>query len=102
RDLEIGGAVNTVAWTADSGTRRHGRFCPSCGVRIVHGPASDETLNVKAGTLDDTSWLVPAGHIWTQSRQPFIAFADDDLVYQRSPEDGFEALASRWRQMTGT
>lgn len=101
RDLEIEGVLATATWKADSGMRRQGRFCPTCGVRIVHGVAGEDSLNVKAGTLDDTSWLVPAGHIWTRSRQPFILLDDDDLVYERGPEDGFEALARRWRQLTG-
>ena len=31
---------------------------------------------VRAGTLDDTSWLRPTRHIWTRSKQPWIAFAE--------------------------
>ncbi|MCB1512103.1 MAG: GFA family protein, partial [Hyphomicrobiaceae bacterium] len=41
-------------------------FCPQCGSRLFHHRAQyAETMNVKAGTLDDTRWLKPAGHIWT-------------------------------------
>src|SRR5262249_48500494 len=30
----------------------------------------DGVIRVRAGTLDDTSWLRPARHIWTRSKQP--------------------------------
>ena len=60
-------------------THRVGRFTPS----DVHGHwlvvnASDdpEISSVKAGSLDDTSWLRPVGHIWTRSRQPWVDISD--------------------------
>ena len=98
-ELEIDGALSTFTRPSESGRRREGRFCPACGVRIVHGTAGLDMVNVKAGTLDDTSWLRPAGHIWTASRQPFVAIAEGDLAYERQPEDGYAALAARWRSM---
>ncbi len=58
-------------------------------------------VNIKAGTLDDTSWLVPAGHIWTGSAQRFMAFGDDELVYEAQPDKSDTALEGRWREMTG-
>jgi hypothetical protein len=27
---------------------------------------------IKAGTLDDKSWIKPNTHIWTQSAQPWV------------------------------
>lgn len=86
---------------AESGRRRFGHFCPSCGVRLLHGSEGGDEVNIKAGTLDDTSWLYPAGHIWTRSSQPFMRFGDDELVYECQPDDGYEALRERWRKMTG-
>ena len=37
-----------------------------------------ELFVVKAGSLDDPSWLVPSAHIWTRSAQPW-ALVDDGL-----------------------
>lgn len=96
--LELKGPVKQVTWRADSGNQRNGGFCAECGVRLVHYSGS-EHANVKAGTLDDASWLIPAGHIWIRSRQAFIAFAAGELAYDREPEDGFDALVERWRDM---
>jgi hypothetical protein len=56
-------------------------------------------VNVKAGTLDDARWLVPAGHIWTRSRQAFVRIGSDELQYSSQPDDAYAALAERWREM---
>jgi hypothetical protein len=74
-------------------------FCPSCGVRLFHRrEAYGADVSLKAGSLDDTSWLVPAGHIWTGSKQKWVAIDGDELSYAGQPDD-FAALAERWRVM---
>lgn len=98
-DLEIEGDLKTVRRIAESGALREGSFCPECGVRIVHGSAGSELVNVKAGTLDDTSWLFPAGHIWVGSKQPFFRIGDDELRYPAQPMDNYAALTDRWHRM---
>lgn len=98
KDLVMEGPVKTVARTAESGRRRKGHFCGECGVRLAHSTVGADQANVKAGTLDDTSWLMPAGHIWTRSK-PFIAIGAGELSYPTQPEDGYAALAERWRAM---
>jgi hypothetical protein len=68
--------------------------CPRCltalwGVR----PDRPALATVHAGTLDDSAKLVPAGHIWTRSAQPWISIPDD--VYDRHemrPPDTAERL----------
>ena len=100
-DVDISGEAAATWRGASSGRRRFGHFCPSCGVRLVHGSEGGEELNIKAGTLDDTSWLRPAGHIWARSAQPFMQFEADELVYEGQPDDDYEALRARWRAMTG-
>jgi hypothetical protein len=74
-------------------------FCPSCGVRLFHRrEAYGADVSLKAGSLDDTSWLVPAGHIWTGSKQKWVAIDGGELSYAGQPDD-FAALAERWRVM---
>lgn len=80
-----------------------GQFCPKCGSRLFHARDTyAETLNIKAGTLDDTGWLRPAGHIWTQSRQNWVVIGPEELSYARQPEDGDAALIARWNEMTAS
>ncbi|MBP0616605.1 GFA family protein [Jiella mangrovi] len=100
--VTVTGKMATTTRTAESGTVRFGDFCPECGVRIQHRSKGDPgRLNIKAGTLDDASWLAPAGHIWTRSRQVFVTIGEGELSYREAPEDGGAAMQARWRQMLG-
>jgi len=53
------------------------------GVRLHLRPAG--VVRVRAGSLDDTSWLRPTRHIWTRSKQPLIIFAPGDEVFEAQP-----------------
>ena len=77
-----------------------GRFCGRCGVRLIHERPGEATVSLKAGTLDDTSWLRPAGHIWTSRAQPWVAFEAGALLYPEQPPD-YDALAAAWREGIG-
>jgi hypothetical protein len=75
-------------WEADSGTKRFGLLCGGCGTRIVNGQEpSNGIYSLRAGTLDDTSWVRPAGHIWLRSAQGWFRAAEEDLVYDQQPTD---------------
>lgn len=100
QDLDVGEGLRSFSRISESGKQRDGWFCPGCGVRIWHGTAGSAEINIKAGTLDDTSWLVPAGHIWTRSKQPFVTIADDEIQYETQPADAYAALMQRWLAMT--
>ena len=48
-------------------------FCGECGARIYGERKSHpESINLRAGTLDETSWLRPTAHFWTRSKQPWV------------------------------
>lgn len=80
-----------------SGTPTACLFCGTCGTRLYHLPSrSPEIAVVKPGTLDDPAWLVPVGHIWTQSAQPWFAIPATTVNYPRQPPD-LAALAAAWR-----
>jgi hypothetical protein len=100
QDMDVDPGLVSVSRRSESGKQRQGWFCPDCGVRIWHGTDGSAEINIKAGTLDDTSWLVPAGHIWCGSKQPFMKIAEDELSYDVQPTDGYEALKLRWQAMT--
>ena len=69
---------------ADSGRTSIRWVCPECGSWIA-GPAKDGAIRVRAGTLDDTSWLRPTRHIWASRKQPWIMFAEGDEVFEKGP-----------------
>ena len=48
-----------------SGLPYHRYFCGNCGSPLFsHGAAYGELAFIKAGTLDDATWLAPAMHVW--------------------------------------
>lgn len=63
-------AVETVA--TDTGEDRQRQFCPRCGSPILSLAAELPGLALlKAGTLDDRSWLSPTVEGWRESAQPW-------------------------------
>ena len=61
-------------------------FCPECGTRIYHAPSyAQGVVNVKPGTLDDTSWIQPKGHYWTRSKQDWVTVPEGMPQHERQP-----------------
>jgi hypothetical protein len=93
------GEVKT--WTREVNSDREVAclFCGNCGTRLFHDRAySKETINIKAGTLDDTSWLEPIGNVWTKSAQPWVNISEKLLNYEGQPDE-VNALWERWDQL---
>ena len=73
-------------------------FCGDCGARIYGSRQSrPESINIRAGTLDDTTWLIPVGHLFTRSAQPWVQPANAEC-HEMQPSD-FRPLAAKWRAM---
>jgi hypothetical protein len=100
-DVEITGPLSRFNRKTDSGGVIACDYCPDCGTRLFHGRVpEDDEMAIKAGTLDDTSWLRPAGHIWTGSKQPWVQIPQGDIAYEGQPSN-YEAIEQRWRIMIG-
>ncbi len=87
-----------VSWnkTAANGRTVKVSYCGECGIRLFHEPARNpKIVNVKPGTLDDTSWVTPVGHLWLDSAQPWFEPPDGVLLYRGQP-DAFDDLFSRF------
>ena len=60
----------------DSGQEVARQFCRECGSPIVSlGVATPELAFIKAGTLNDRSWLEPQMQVWCDSAQPWVPVA---------------------------
>jgi hypothetical protein len=80
------GEPKTFASTSAAGRAKLGAFCPDCGTRIYHKPEWRKgTVSVKPGTLDDTRWLRPNMHIWTNSKQTWVIIPEDVKAYETQP-----------------
>ena len=68
--LDIQGEMTTYVDTGDSGQSLDRNFCARCGSPISSEPSAMDTITVlKAGTLDDTSWVRPVMEIYCDSAQ---------------------------------
>ena len=85
----------------EDGSIKRCAFCPDCGTRIMHGSDdADETVSIKAGSLDDTSWLKPVAHIWLRSAQPWVQIDRRRYrCFDEEPEDTDE-LRQLWQAQT--
>ena len=81
------------------GRLKQAHFCSRCSTRLW-GPSSVAGLAfLEPGTLEDTSWLRPVGHIWTRSAQPWVVIPDGKLSFSEQPgEDSSLALVRAWKQ----
>ena len=82
------GEPHLVQRAADSGRMTTRWVCPDCGSWLTGTPRMGGALRtVRAGTLDDTSWLVATVHFWTRSKQPWITLPDGDRKFETQPGD---------------
>jgi hypothetical protein len=70
--------------TAESGRVNTRWVCPECGSWFA-SPPRDGVIRIRAGTLDDTSWLSPTRHIWVRSKQPWVSFGAGDETFEAQP-----------------
>lgn len=80
------------------GRRKNIFRCARCltalwGARVK----SPAYLTLYAGTLEDTSKLHPAGHIWTSDAQPWISIPRNVLAFEQEPPD-MELLEAAWKK----
>jgi hypothetical protein len=83
--FEVDGELSVYTTVGDDSnreTRRH--FCARCGSPVVSMlEALPEVACIKAGTLEDRSWLDPQVHVWHRSAQPWVG-ADERPAFERS------------------
>jgi hypothetical protein len=93
------GAPKAWRYTSPKGTQVVSWFCGDCGARIYGDRAGRaEIVNVRAGTLDDTSWLAPAAHFFTRSTsaQLWVQPVPGASCFETQPDNWGELLAA-WR-----
>src|SRR5262249_6734944 len=66
-------ALRTYDDVGGSGRAVRRQFCGNCGSQIVSATdAAPDVAFIKAGTLDDTSSLMPTMEIWCETAQPWV------------------------------
>jgi hypothetical protein len=83
-----GDTLASFATTGDDhGGATERNFCSACGSPIFSfSPLFPEVLFIKAGSLDDASWLEPAAEVWTSSAQPWSPHFEHAARFERGPQ----------------
>ncbi len=94
----VAGTPAAYAFELPGGRARHGRLCLHCATRLWgESPLRPLTVNLRAGTLDDRSWFVPALHLWVRSRQRWVQIPEDVPRFETQPDDP-AVFARAWTQ----
>lgn len=74
--VQFAGEIATWAKIADSGNRIARGFCTQCGTHLFARLADrdDETIRIRAGTLDNPELMAPQAIIWTASAPSWARF----------------------------
>jgi hypothetical protein len=84
--LTLTGELSTYDDQGETGGVVHRRFCPKCGSPVLSEAATAPGLAlIKAGTLDDPTWLDPKMHVWCASAQPWSPIPDDAMRFEGNP-----------------
>jgi hypothetical protein len=70
----------------DHGGETQRSFCSTCGSPVFSFAAvMPEVAFIKAGSLDDASWLKPVAEAWTTSAQPWAPRFEGTMQLERGP-----------------
>lgn len=83
------GEPRPIERIADSGRVNVRRLCRDCCCWISGLGRPNEVgivvRRVRAGTLDDRSWLQPTAHFFTRSKQPWVPLPEGDQIFEAQP-----------------
>jgi hypothetical protein len=70
----------------DHGGQTQRNFCSACGSPVFSAATvAPDVVFIKAGSLDDSSWLEPAVEVWTRSAQPWSPQFEGTARLERGP-----------------
>ena len=84
--FSVQGDLETYTTVGSSGEDVHRRFCPKCGSGIyLETDAVPGHVFLRAGALDDATWVKPQMHIFTAAKQPWLEIADSLPQFEAMP-----------------
>jgi hypothetical protein len=97
-DLTVDGEILRGEHVQPSGAIAGIYACKACLTRVyTDNNARPGIANLRAGTLDSSPSMVPAAHLWVQSKQPWVVIPPDAVVMETQPADvaGWMAIFRR-------
>jgi hypothetical protein len=98
--IDIRGDMSEYAYAGEAGTMSRHWSCSTCATRIANeNEAVPGMIILRAGTLDRSGELLPAVHIWTSRKQPWLRIDPGVAAFEKSPtpEEFGAALAEFFR-----
>ena len=93
------GEPRVVPVPRDDGSEQRIWRCPTCEVALWSEYGRPEVRFVRAGTLDDPSWVEPDAHIFTRSKLPWVVLGESvpafEVYYDSKTLWPAESLARR-------
>ncbi len=84
--LSTEGEISTYTVTGTDGGHVTRGFCPSCGSQLIsYLEEMPATRFVKAGTLDDGSWVVVDSSFWSCSAEPWSPVDSSSPAFEKNP-----------------
>ena len=84
--LEASGEYRVYAVVVSDGSHVHRGFCPTCGSPIISYVAEQPDVKfIKAGSLDDSSWVRTEASYWQVSAQPWDPVKTDIPSFEKNP-----------------
>jgi hypothetical protein len=96
----VEGETERTARVLPSGAVSEFWSCLACHSRLWGQRDDRAAMTLRAGTLDDTTWVRPVAQFWVSSAQPW-AVAPDILAYDEQPTDPVPMIAA-WQAYTAT
>jgi hypothetical protein len=97
----VQGELEPHEYRLDDGRIKRTLRCARCDASLWLAPERFPNLLIlQAGTLDDTSWFAPAGHIWTRSAQRWFPIPDGALRYEMQADDMLPLIRA-WKSRSG-
>lgn len=84
--LQTDGELNTYTVTGTDGSHVTRGFCPNCGSGVISFIEELPDIRfVKAGTLEDSSWVKIASSFWSSTAEPWSPVDPNCEAFERNP-----------------
>ena len=94
KDLTIRGELDVAEYMQPSGAKARIYGCVRCKARIyAENDSRPGMASLRCGTLDESSAVIPAAHIWVTSKQSWIELPYDAKTMAENPQTTEEWIA---------
>jgi hypothetical protein len=85
--LSTQGELKTYTVTGTDGAHVTRGFCPNCGCQLISYLEEISAMRfVKAGTLDDSSWVKVESSFWSCSAEPWSPVDSGCHAFEKNPD----------------